>query len=70
MEQQDRSGVNTYDYLKPSDLELKVMEVIRGAFKELDQLLSQNLPGGRYKSLTKTALEEAAMWANKSITRD
>lgn len=43
---------------------------LRTEFMEFAQLLSQYLPEGRNKSLALTALEEASMWAHKSLAND
>ena len=46
------------------------MASVRQAFKTLADAVDDSVPAGRYKALAFTALEEAAMWANKGITRD
>lgn len=43
---------------------------LRGEFAELAENIDRMLCDGRYKSLALTALEEAAMWVNKSIAFD
>jgi hypothetical protein len=40
---------------------------VREAFTDTTMLLEDVLPAGRYKDFAMTALEEAAMWANKSV---
>lgn len=58
-----------FQYLKPSDAQIKDMAVLREAYLILYQAVNA-MPAGRYKSLAITALEESAMWANKGVTRD
>lgn len=43
---------------------------VRQAFTDLETTLRKFLPRGRYRYLTITALEEAAMWANKSVASE
>ena len=61
---------STMQYLKPSPEQLATMASVREIFANALTVLDAVLPAGRYKSLTITALEEAARWANKGITRD
>lgn len=60
----------TFDYLKPSESQLKQMERVRAAYGVLAGAILADVPEGRYRALAITALEESAMWANKGITRD
>ena len=66
----DEQDLGVFGYLKPTDEQLVVMSKFRRLFANLHDELKKDLPNGRYASLTFTALEEAAMWCNKSITRD
>ena len=43
------------------------MNILRGEFLSMFAVFADYLQGSRYTSLAVTALEEAAMWANKSI---
>jgi prephenate dehydratase len=60
-----------FDYHKPQESEIRRIESIRQAFQQCyDCLLDLTRDGaasGRYVSLACTALEEAAMWATKSV---
>lgn len=47
--------------------QLEDHRLVREAFAELDDKMLAVLPAGRYRSLVLTALEEAAMWANKAV---
>ena len=42
---------------------------IRNAVKQLAYVIDNVCPDGREKSLALTRLEEAVMWANKSVSR-
>lgn len=43
---------------------------VRQAFTDLETTLREILPRGNYRFRTITALEEAAMWANKSVASE
>jgi hypothetical protein len=45
------------------------MQGLRESFAKLAREIGANVPESRYRSLTLTSLEEAAMWVNKAITR-
>lgn len=60
---------STFRYLKPSPDQLATMEQTRSGFEEIAKVVEANVPEGRYKALTLTKIEEAAMFANKGITR-
>ena len=63
--------INPFEYHKPNDEEIKRIEEVRKAyFEALERIAAVTRPGsisGRYVALAKTALEESAMWATKSI---
>lgn len=56
-----------FDYHQPSPEQLVRLTVIRGAYSALAGVLEQCTEPSRYRSLAMTALEESAMWANKSV---
>lgn len=62
---------NPFEYHKPVGPQIERIEKVRTAFfRCLSEVLDNTCPGsvsGRYVALAKTALEEAAMWATKSI---
>lgn len=53
-----------------SEDEKFALEQISDSFTALHKELDDVLTDGRYKSLAYTSLEQAAMWANKSISKD
>ena len=60
---------STFDYLKPTDEQVKAMQRCREAAKDYAAVLSDELPDGPDKSYVLRKLRELAMWANVSITR-
>ncbi len=60
--------MSVYDYHKPTDDQIRQMELVRQEFKVLTAKLDSMLPPGRYKSMVMTDLEAAAVWCNKSLT--
>lgn len=55
-----------FDYVRYDDEAQRVQTQLKGAFNNIDLMLSQ-LPDGRAKSLALTKLEEAYMWVGKAI---
>jgi len=51
-----------------SDSDKPVLRDVRTAFETLANALQESLPDGRYKSIVRTKLEEAAMFATKSFS--
>ena len=60
----------TFEYLKPTEDQLAVMEKARRAFKELADELEGFLPEGPDKTYVMRRLRATAMWANVAITRN
>lgn len=60
---------STFEYLKPTDLQLQVMAVVRNDFANFVNKLDANLPDGPDKTYVMRQLRDAAMWANIAITR-
>lgn len=54
-------------YRALSDDEKSLHDAIKGKAAELEALF-ERVPGGRYKALSLTALEEAVMWNVKQLT--
>ena len=61
---------STMEYLKPSTGQVEIMAETREVFSAALVKLEELIPDGRYKDLAIDALEVAAMWANKGITRE
>ncbi|WP_143075554.1 DUF7681 family protein [Desulfomicrobium apsheronum] len=57
---------NPFVYVKPTDLSVEQITIVRDKCKELNDILLSLNPS-RERSLAITKLEEVSMWANKSI---
>jgi len=60
---------STFEYLKPTDEQMKAMARVRAAFAELNNVLAGELPAGPDATYVVRKLRECAMWANVAITR-
>lgn len=60
---------STFEYLKPTDQQLEIMNDVRSEFKDFQKSLDELLPEGPDKTYIMRKLREIAMWANVSITR-
>ena len=61
---------STFEYLKPTDDQMRAMATCRGAFKELALGLDALLPAGDDKDYALRLLRTSAMWVNIALTRD
>lgn len=61
---------NIYTYHAPKGDQPERYEAIRAKARELAELIEENCPDSREKSLANTKLEETVMWANASIARN
>lgn len=59
-----------FSYHAPKGNQPEKYEAIRERAKELAYLIEELCPNSREKSLSKTNLEQAMMWANASIARN
>lgn len=63
--------MNPFEYHRPNEEEIGRIEQIREAFyrcfQEVEKLTRPGSVSGRHAALAKTKLEEAAMWATKSV---
>ena len=59
--------LKTYAHHVPSAASAQHIAALRRAFSELQQAVNDLCPVSRERSLASTKLEEAAMWAIKSI---
>lgn len=58
-----------FDYLKPKDEQLAIMERVRAAAKAFNDVLAKELPEGPDKTFAIRNHRTTAMWANVAITR-
>lgn len=61
---------STFEYLKPTDQQMKIMEGSRQAFFEFARTLNVLIPEGPDKTFLMRQLRDCAMWANIAITRN
>jgi hypothetical protein len=62
--------LNRFGYHPPmTDATVRSHERLRGAFRALAQLVDEEVPDSREKSLSITKIEEAMFWANAGIAR-
>ena len=60
---------STFEYLKPTDEQLVVMDRGRSAAKGYSQVLEKIIPDGPDKTYILRKFREVAMWVNVAITR-
>jgi len=60
----------TFEYLKPTDEQLKAMTAARTNMKIFVHNLDKLMPDGADKTYVMRQLRELAMWINASITRE
>lgn len=60
---------STYEYLKPTDVQIERMSALRQAAKAYGDALEMLLPDGPDKTFVIRAHRSNAMWANVAITR-
>jgi hypothetical protein len=60
---------STFEYLKPTDVQLEQMSRVRAAAKRYADVLDEELPEGPDKTFVIRAHRSNAMWANVAITR-
>ena len=61
---------STFEYLKPTDEQIKLMGFLREAAKIYSDQLEHNLPDGPDKTYILRRHRENAMWVNVAVTRD
>ena len=57
-----------FDWTAPTPEQTVAMANLRDRFIALHEAVEELVPRGRYRSLAITAIEEAALWANKGVT--
>ncbi len=60
----------TFEYLKPTDVQIATMSVCRNAAHDYARVLDQHLPDGPDKAYVLRLVRDTAMWANVAITRE
>lgn len=61
---------SVFDYLKPTERQMFVMQDVRERFFVLANALQQALPDGADKTYVLRLIRTAAMWSHVAITRD
>jgi len=61
---------STFDYLKPTDTQMGVMDRARAATKKYADELIALLPEGPDKTYILRKVRDVGMWANVAITRN
>jgi hypothetical protein len=61
---------STFEYLKPTDEQMKTMAVARGLFTTFIKDMDDLLPDGPDKTYLLRMLRDVAMWANVTLTRN
>lgn len=51
----------------PTDKQKNTMDTYRGTFQQFADIIMEEIPDCRERSLAITKLEEASMWLNKAI---
>lgn len=60
---------STYEYLRPTEQQLRAMAAVRAAAKAYGDILEEMLPDGPDKDHVMRQHRSNAMWANVAITR-
>jgi hypothetical protein len=60
---------STFEYLKPTDVQMDTMARVREAAKAFAEVLDRELPSGPDKTFALRNHRTTAMWANVAITR-
>lgn len=60
----------TFEYLKPTEQQLKDMTFMRRWCKDYAEAIEKVVPDGADKTYILRKLREVAMWVNVAITRD
>jgi hypothetical protein len=61
---------STFEYLKPRDGQVEVMNALRGITAEYAQKIDQALDEGADKDYILRRIRETAMWINVALTRN
>lgn len=58
--------MDPFEYSRPTEKQLYILNQLRAKCKELNDLQNALLPPGRYRSLASTTLEQVSAWQNKA----
>ena len=61
---------STFDYLKPREGQIEVMNALREYTKEYAERINQALDDGPDKTYILRRIRETAMWINVALTRE
>ena len=61
---------STFDYLKPREGQIEVMNALREYTKEYAERIAQALDDGPDKTYILRRIRETAMWINVALTRE
>ena len=61
---------DAYTYRGPSESGIRTHADLSLAFRGITELIRRLVPEGRERSLCRTALEEAKMWASAGVARN
>lgn len=60
---------STFDYLRPTEAQIKQMELVRNAFHELATSVLAMVPAGHDQQHAIRLIRDACMWCNVAVTR-
>lgn len=60
---------STFEYLKPTEDQLKTMEIFRSEAASFSKIIEEMIPDGPDKTYMMRKFREVAMWGNIAITR-
>ena len=60
----------SYQYVKPTEEQITVMQEFRDKIENLDKEIKEKVEHSRGRSLCITKLEESSFWLNKAITKN
>lgn len=60
----------TFSYLRPTEDQMKSMQLLRDAAADYAKILGEHVPEGPDKTYLLRKLREVAVWVNIAITRE
>lgn len=61
---------STFEYLKPTEAQIDIMDLLRKASADYAKFIDIALPGGPDKTYILRRIRETAMWINVAVTRE